>query len=71
VVVSHSLDRGQTFSTPYKVNEKKGETPSVAVSPTGQFVLAWKEHAMPAHRMVLQRITLPEPSAVALREHTP
>ncbi|HTK88266.1 MAG TPA: sialidase family protein [Nitrospiraceae bacterium] len=71
VVVSHSLDHGQTFSPPYKVNEKKGETPTVAVSPTGQFILAWKEHAMPAHRMVLQRITLPEPSAVALREHTP
>jgi hypothetical protein len=70
VVVSHSLDRGQTFSTPYKVNEKKGETPTVAVSPTGQFMLAWKEHAMPAHRMVLQRIILPEPNAVALKEHT-
>jgi hypothetical protein len=71
VVVSHSLDRGQTFSTPYKVNEKKGETPTVAVSSTGQFMLAWKEHAMPAHRMILQRITLPEPNAVALKEHTP
>ena len=71
VVVSHSLDRGQTFSTPYKVNEKKGETPTVTVSPTGQFMLAWKEHAMPAHRMVLQRIILPEPNAVALKEHTP
>jgi hypothetical protein len=70
VVVSHSLDRGQTFSTPYKVNEKKGETPTVAVSSTGQFMLAWKEHAMPAHRMVLQRIILPEPNAVALKEHT-
>jgi hypothetical protein len=71
VVVSHSLDRGQTFSTPYKVNEKKGETPTVAVSPTGQFMLAWKEHAMPAHRIVLQRMVVPEPNAVALREHTP
>jgi hypothetical protein len=71
VVVSHSLDRGQTFSTPYKVNEKKGETPTVAVSSTGQFMLAWKEHAMPAHRMVLQRIIMPEPNAVALKERTP
>jgi hypothetical protein len=71
VVVSHSVDRGETFSTPYKVNEKKGETPTVAVSSTGHFMLAWKEHAMPVHRMVLQRITLPEPNAVALREHTP
>jgi hypothetical protein len=68
VVVSHSLDRGQTFSTPYKVNEKKGEMPTVAVSPTGQFMLAWKEHAMPAHRIVLQGIIVPEPSPVALRQ---
>jgi hypothetical protein len=66
--VSHSLDRGQTFNTPYKVNEKKGEMPTVAVSPTGQFMLAWKEHAMPAHRIVLQRMILPEPGVVALRE---
>ncbi|MEP6886771.1 MAG: sialidase family protein [Nitrospirales bacterium] len=71
VVVSHSLDRGQTFSAPYKVNEKKGEMPTVAVSPTGQFMLAWKEHAMPAHRIVLQRMIVPELSPVALRERAP
>jgi hypothetical protein len=71
VVVSHSLDRGQTFSTPYKVNEKKGEMPTVAVSPAGQFMLAWKEHAMPAHRIVLQRIIVPDPSPVALKERAP
>jgi hypothetical protein len=68
VVVSYSMDRGQTFSTPHKVNEKKGETPTVAVNATGQFVLAWKEHAMPSHRIVLQRMILPEPSPVAMME---
>ena len=70
VVVSYSIDRGQTFSPPHKVNEKKGETPAVAVNAAGQFVVAWKEHAMPKHRIVLQRVTLPEPSSVALMERT-
>jgi len=68
VVVSYSMDRGHTFSLPHKVNEKKGETPAVAVNVAGQFVLAWKEHAMPNHRIVLQRMVLPEPSSVALIE---
>ncbi|MDQ6733600.1 MAG: glycoside hydrolase [Nitrospirota bacterium] len=72
VVVSYSLDRGQTFSAPLKVNEKKGETPTIAVNTTGQFVLAWKEHAMPNHRIILQRIVLPEPPLpVALGERAP
>jgi hypothetical protein len=65
VVVSYSLDRGRTFSTPQKINEKKGETPAVAVNATGRFLLAWKEHAMPTHRIVLQRMILPDPSPVA------
>lgn len=68
VVVSYSVDRGHTFSLPHKVNEKKGETPAVAVNVAGQFVLAWKEHAMPNYRIVLQRMVLPEPSSVALIE---
>ena len=68
VVVSYSMDRGLTFSTPRKVNEKKGETPALAVNGAGHFVLAWKEHAMPAHRIVLQRLILPEPQSVASME---
>lgn len=68
VVVSYSMDRGHTFSLPHRVNEKKGETPAVAVNDASQFVLAWKEHAMPNHRIVLQRMILPEPSPVALME---
>lgn len=66
VVVSYSMDRGQTFSAPQKVNEKKGEMPTIAVGPTGEFLLAWKEHAMPNHRIVLQRIALPESQPVAM-----
>lgn len=71
VVVSYSLDRGRTFSAPQKINEKKGEMPTIAVSPTGQFLLAWKEHAMPNHRIVLQRIALPELLPVAMETRTP
>lgn len=72
VVVSYSVDRGLTFSTPLKVNDKKGETPTVAVNNAGQFVLAWKEHAMPNHRIVLQRVILPEPALpVAMQAPAP
>jgi len=59
VVTSYSLDRGQSFSAPIKVNEKHGQTPAVAVNRQGTVVLGWKEHAMPAHRLVLQTIQLP------------
>ena len=70
VVLSYSMDRGRTFSTRRKVNEKKGETPAIAVNASGQFVVAWKEHAMPNHRIVLQRMILPEPSPVAMMHRT-
>lgn len=53
VVMSYSLDRGMTFSRPVKLNERKGESPAVSVNQSGQFVLAWKEHVMPAHRLVV------------------
>jgi hypothetical protein len=59
VVVSASLDRGETFTVPQKLNEKKGQTPSVAVNGRGVFAVAWMEHAMPAHRMVIQTLRLP------------
>ncbi|WP_447599688.1 sialidase family protein [Nitrospira sp. Nam80] len=59
VVVSASLDRGETFTVPQKLNEKKAQTPSVAVNGRGVFAVAWMEHAMPAHRMVLQTLRLP------------
>jgi hypothetical protein len=58
-VVSHSLDRGQSFSKPAKLNEKNGQTPTVAVNKQGTVVMGWKEHAMPAHRIVVQTMQLP------------
>jgi hypothetical protein len=67
VVVSSSLDRGQSFSTPIKLNEKNGQTPTVAVNQHGTVVMGWKEHAMPAHRMVIQTMQFPSAN-LALRE---
>jgi hypothetical protein len=59
VVMSVSLDRGQTFSVPRKLNEKKGQTPSLSMNSKGLVALAWMEHAMPVHRMVVQTVQLP------------
>lgn len=71
VVMSYSLDGGRTFSAPKKLNEKKGESPSLAANAAGQIVLAWKEHAMPAHRLVIQRLELPERQTLALGGQEP
>jgi BNR repeat-like domain len=68
IVMSTSLDRGQTFSTPQKLNDKKGQTPSLSINAKGLAALAWMEHAMPAHRMVVQTIQLPLPKVVARQE---
>jgi hypothetical protein len=57
--MSHSLDRGQSFSPPRKLNEKHGQTPTIAVNRQGTVVMGWKEHAMPAHRLVVQTMQLP------------
>jgi hypothetical protein len=68
LVVSVSLDRGQTFSSPYKVNDKKGQTPSLSINSSGLVALAWMEHAMPNHRTVVQTIQLPAAKIVARQE---
>ena len=68
VVMSVSLDRGQTFSTPQKLNEKKGQTPSLSMNSKGLAALAWIEHAMPVHRMVVQTIQLPVLNVIAKQE---
>ncbi|MEO8338209.1 MAG: sialidase family protein [Nitrospirota bacterium] len=68
VVMSVSLDRGQTFSSPQKLNEKKGQTPSLSMNSKGLAALAWMEHAMPAHRMVVQTLQLPGPKVIAKQE---
>jgi len=63
-----SLDRGQTFSALQKLNEKKGQTPSLSMNSKGLVALAWMEHAMPAHRMVVQTLQLPAVKVVAKQE---
>ena len=68
VVMSLSLDRGQTFSTPQKLNEKKGQTPSLSINAKGMAALAWMEHAMPVHRMVVQTIQLAAAKVIARQE---
>ena len=67
VVVSYSLDRGQSFNDPIRLNEKNGQTPTVAVNQHGTVVMGWKEHAMPAHRLVIQTMQFPS-VALALRK---
>lgn len=59
VVMSVSTDRGETFSLPLKMNEKKSQTPTVAVNAEGLFALAWMEHGMSEHKMVTQTLRLP------------
>lgn len=73
IVMSHSLDRGQTFSVPRKLNDKHGQTPAVAVNQQGTVVMGWKEHAMPAHRLVVQTMQLPTVALVEaeVRAHAP
>lgn len=68
VVMSVSLDRGQTYSTPQKLNEKKGQTPFLSMNSKGLAALAWMEHAMPVHRMVVQTIQLPAMKVIARQE---
>jgi hypothetical protein len=67
VVVSYSLDRGRSFNAPIKLNEKNGQTPTVAVNQHGTVVMGWKEHAMPAHRLVIQTLQFPMENAMAER----
>lgn len=68
VVVSLSLDRGHTFSAPQKLNEKKGQTPALSINSKGLAALAWMEHAMPAHRLVVQTLELPAAKVLAKQE---
>src|SRR4029078_29046 len=65
---SVSLDRGQSFSTPQKLNERKGQTPSLSMNSKGLAALAWMEHAMPAHRMIVQTLQLPAAKVGARQE---
>jgi hypothetical protein len=66
VVISVSTDRGETFSAPHKVNDRKSQTPVVAVNEQGLFVLAWMEHGMPGHKIVTQTLHLPSSNVAEL-----
>ena len=68
VVVSVSTDRGETFSRPQKVNDKKSQTPVVAVNEQGLFALAWMEHGMPGHKIITQTLRLPSLNVVDLAQ---
>ncbi len=68
IVMSVSLDRGQTFSAPKKLNDKKGQTPTLSINARGLAALAWMEHAMPAHRLVVQTVQLSVPNSTAHQE---
>ncbi|MBI4001987.1 MAG: exo-alpha-sialidase [Nitrospira defluvii] len=63
VVMSLSTDRGETFTAPQKVNEKKSQAPVVAVNSQGLFALAWMEHGMPSHKLVVQTLQVPSVKA--------
>ena len=65
VVMSVSMDRGATFTAPHKVNEKKSQTPVVAVNSQGLFALAWMEHGMPGHKIVMQTVKVPSVKVAA------
>lgn len=65
VVMSYSTNRGMTFSKPVKLNEKKGQSPAVAINDQGLVAMAWMEHAMPGHRLALQTMQLPSVQRVA------
>lgn len=54
-VMRVSLDRGHTFGSVQVLSDgAKGETPTVAVHPSGTVALAWSEYAWPNNRLVVQ-----------------
>ena len=65
VVMSASADRGTTFTAPQKLNERKSQTPVVAVNRHGLFAMAWMEHGMPGHKIVVQTLRMPSVTAAA------
>lgn len=43
IVLSYSLDRGERFSTPRRLNQQKAEHPAVAMNDNGEAAIAWLE----------------------------
>ncbi len=72
VVISYSLDRGLTFSSPQKLNKKKSKHPAVALNSQGQAILAWQEQIkFPGWHTVVQPITWPNLATPLLSSHQP
>ena len=65
VVMSAYMDRGATFAAPQKLNDRKSQTPVVAVNRHGVFAMAWMEHGMPGHKIVTQTLRMPSVTAAA------
>lgn len=65
VVMSRSLDRGRVFSPPTKLNEKKSQAPTISINAEGRGAVAWMEHAMPGHKMIIQPFSLPPADQVS------
>lgn len=65
VVMSYSLDRGQAFSKPQKLNEKKGQNPAVALNDQGLAAVAWVEQVMPGRKTVVQTVRFSKDPKVA------
>ena len=71
VVISYSLDRGLTFSSPQKLNTKKSKHPAVAVNTNGQAILAWQEQmTFPGWQTVLQPMAWPKTQRTLHNRHT-
>ena len=67
VVFSYSLDRGKTFSSPKKLNEKKAKSPAVALNDQGQAVITWLEQvAFPEWSTVVQTLSLSHAQTASL-----
>jgi len=65
VVMSYSSDRGRTFSRPQKLNDKKGQNPTVAMNNKGLVALAWVEQALTDRKTVLQTVRLHQDQKVS------
>ncbi len=60
IFLSYSLDRGQTFSQPQRLNKAKAQHPAIAVNQQGQGIVSWVEHAFPNNVLFIQDLNLPQ-----------
>jgi hypothetical protein len=61
VLYRYSTDRGRTLSPPRTLSQAiKAYAPDVAVTPSGDFVVAWHEEQFPVLKTITQTILLPK-----------